>query len=214
MRVLVIASAKGGSGKSLVSANLAARLSKRKGDRVAMIDLDGTQGTLTKWWLARGRGVTPYLLEDPRSVASDVRTLAADGYTWCVIDTPPLDMKVIEFAINVADFVVIPVMLSAPDLDAAKTIVGLCNRWRKKYAFLINSFDNRPAFKKANADGLALMAQRDPVFKTRMPDNPKFREGWSVGKVGAETDKKLGDEVGKIIAEIEEMTASKAKAKG
>jgi len=47
-----------------------------------------------------------------------------------------------------------------------------------------------------------------------MPDNPKFREGWSVGKVGAETDKKLGDEVGKIIAEIEEMTVSKVKAKG
>ena len=213
MRVLVIASAKGGSGKSLVSANLAARLSKRKGDRVAMIDLDGTQGTLTKWWLARGRGVTPYLLEDPRSVASDVRTLAADGYTWCVIDTPPLDMKVIEYAVNVADFVVIPVMLSAPDLDAAKTIVGLCNRWRKKYAFLINSFDNRPAFKKANADAKAMMPG-GPVFTTKLPDNPKFREGWAAGKVGAETDKKLGEDVNKIIAEIEEMTAPKAKAKG
>ena len=210
MKVLVVASAKGGSGKTLVTANVAARLAKRKGERVAMIDLDGTQGTLTKWWQARGRGVSPYLLEDPRSVASDVRTLAADGYTWCVIDTPPLDMKVIEFAVNVADFVIVPLMLSAPDIDAAKTVIGLCNRWRKKYAFLINSFDSRPTFKKANADGLAMLP-RGPVFETRLPDSPKFREGWQTGKVGADTDKTLTAKVDELIDEIKEFGSAKAK---
>lgn len=201
MKVLVVASAKGGSGKSLVTANIAARLAKRKGERVAMIDLDSTQGTLTKWWEARGRPGAPYLLEDARSLVSDLRTLAADGYTWCVIDTPPLDMKVIEFAVMSADFVVMPVILSTPDIDSSKTIVALCSKRRRKYAYLINSFDSRPTFKKVNADGLA-MIPRGAVLKTRLPDSPKFREGWNVGKAGADTDKALAAVLDEVIDEI------------
>lgn len=214
MKVLVVASAKGGSGKSLVTANIAARLAKRKGERVAMIDLDSTQGTLTRWWEARGRPSAPFLLEDARSLVSDLRTLAADGYTWCVIDTPPLDMKVIEFAVMSADFVVIPVILSAPDLDSSKTIVALCQKRRRKYAFLINSFDSRPAFKKANADGLS-MIPRGSVLDTRLPDNPKFREGWNVGKVGGENDKTLSAVLDNLIDEIKaEITPAKGAANG
>lgn len=210
MKALVVASCKGGSGKSLVSANLATRLAKGKGERVAMIDLDGTQGTLTKWWCARGRGVAPYLLEEPGSVSSDVRALAADGYTWCVIDTPPLDMKVIEFAVNNADLVVIPVMLSAPDVESAKSIVGLCNRWRKPYRFLINSFDSRPAFKKANAEAFAQLP-RGAVFETRLPDHAKFREGWQAGKAGSEADKTLGSALSELVDEIKALLPQKAK---
>jgi hypothetical protein len=58
------------------------------------------------------------------------------------------------------------------------------------------------------------MIPRGPVFDTKHPDSPKFREGWQTGKVGVETDKKLGDEINAVIDEIEEMTPPKMKAKG
>ena len=158
----------------------------------------------------RGRSVAPFLLEDTRSLGSDLRTLAADGYTWCVIDTPPLDMKVIEFAVNSGDFILIPVILSAPDIDASRTIVALCSKWRRKYGYLVNSLDSRPAFKKANADGLTMLPPKS-ILRTRIPDSPKLREGWTQGKAGVEIDKAIATKFGELIEEILAELAPKTK---
>jgi cellulose biosynthesis protein BcsQ len=63
MKVFTIAGPKGGCGKSVATASLAVRALKDAG-RVAIVDLDEDQGTLTEWWTLRGRRVDPFLKQD------------------------------------------------------------------------------------------------------------------------------------------------------
>lgn len=50
MQVIVLATQKGGSGKSTIARSIAAELTGR--GRVALLDID-PQGSLTKWWQRR-----------------------------------------------------------------------------------------------------------------------------------------------------------------
>lgn len=218
MKVLVTASGKGGTGKSLVAATLAIRLARqRKGDKgegkVGMIDLNADQASLTQWWILRGRGVAPYLMEEPGSVIDDVKALSAQGYAWCVIDTPPTDTEINEFAILVADLVIIPVRLAFLDTNATDMIVDMCRKRKKRFAFLINAYDGRPQFKKANSEAIAMLAGRGPVFETKLPYSAKFLEGQSTGKTGPELDKTLATTVDELIEEIKEMVAKPAQTR-
>jgi cellulose biosynthesis protein BcsQ len=114
------------------------------------------------------------LVEKPSGVIDDVRALAAQGYHWCVVDTPPTDTDINEFAILVADLVIVPVRASFLDLNATQMITDSWKKRRKRYAFLVNAFDSRPAFKKANAEALELLDGQGPVFETRLPYSAKF----------------------------------------
>ena len=91
MKTLAIASGKGGTGKSIIAATIAARLAARsRKERVAMIDLNADQATLTQWYIARGGGVSPYLLQDGNSsLISNVRAL--EGRLFVVHHRLPAD---------------------------------------------------------------------------------------------------------------------------
>jgi cellulose biosynthesis protein BcsQ len=58
---IAVASTKGGSGKSSITAALAVQAAK-EGGRVAMLDWE-PQGSLTLWWLMRGKPENPLLLQ-------------------------------------------------------------------------------------------------------------------------------------------------------
>jgi chromosome partitioning protein len=216
MKVIVCASGKGGSGKTLTTATLAIRLARqKKGDKgegkVAMIDLNADQASLTQWWILRGRGVAPFLLENPGNVIHDVKTLAADNYSWCLIDTPPTDTEVIEFAIMTADLVVVPVRASFLDMNAIDLIVDLCKKRRRPYAFLFNSYDARPQFKKVNAEALAMLKGKGGrIFEAKLPYDAAFMSGQSAGKTGPEVKADLGKNVDGLIGEIKDMLAERA----
>jgi chromosome partitioning protein len=218
MKVIVTASGKGGTGKTLVAATLAIRLARqRKGDKsdgkVGMIDLNADQASLTQWWVLRGRGVSPYLMEEAGSVIDDVKTLSAEGYAWCLIDTPPTDTEINEFAILVADLVIIPVRPAFLDMNATDLIVDICRKRKKKFAFLINSYDGRPQFRKANTEAIAMLAGRGPIFETRLPYSAKFIEGQSSGKTGPELDKALAASVDALLEEVKAMISKPAQSR-
>jgi cellulose biosynthesis protein BcsQ len=216
MKTLTVASGKGGTGKSIIAASIAAQLAARsRKERVAMIDLNSDQATLTQWWIARGRGVSPYLLQDGNSsLIVNVRALRKDGYAWCVIDCPPTDTVINEVGIMVSDFVVVPVRLAFFDASATQSIVETAKQRRKPFAFLVNAFDARPAFKKPNAEALALLASLGPIFKTRLPYSAKFIEGQSAGKTPAEIDKPISDAFDALVEEIKVMLSTKGKPNG
>src|SRR5579864_1200728 len=107
MKTIAIASAKGGSGKSSIAAALAVRACQDT-PKVAMMDLNLDQGSLTQWWTVRGSPDVPGLAVNIENVPRDVKTLAT-AYDWLFIDTPPAEMDLIEQAIAVADAVLVPV---------------------------------------------------------------------------------------------------------
>lgn len=213
MKVLTIASGKGGTGKTIIAATLAARLATRSPkERVAMIDLNSDQASLTQWWIARGRGVSPYLVQDVSNLVSTVRALNKDGYSWCVIDCPPTDTHINDFGILVADLVIVPVRLAFLDTNATQSTVETAVQRRKRFAFLVNAYDVRPAFKKSNTEALGMLGLIGPMFETRLPYSAKFIEGQSAGKTPAELDKTISEKIDALIAEIDAMLSTKGKA--
>ena len=92
-----------------------------------MIDLNADQGSLTRWHKARGTPMNPHLEHKIRKLPVDVEVIRASGrFEWMFIDTPPLDMDVIETAVQVANCVVIPVRTSGLDINALDAIVEMC----------------------------------------------------------------------------------------
>jgi Mrp family chromosome partitioning ATPase len=70
VKVIAMASPKGGSGKTTIASALAVRAAEES-KRVAMFDLNSDQGNLTQWWVLRGEPMCPRLVEDaPTSPAT------------------------------------------------------------------------------------------------------------------------------------------------
>jgi cellulose biosynthesis protein BcsQ len=122
---------------------------------------------------------------------------------------PLQQFRIARIAVLVADLVIIPVRPAFLDMNATESLVGTCKKRRKRYAFLVNAFDGRPAFKKSNTDALGLLDGQGPVFNVRLPYSAKFIEGQSAGKTGPEVDKALAAPIDALIDEIKEMIGMK-----
>jgi chromosome partitioning protein len=135
MNVLVFASRKGGSGKSTLSAHLAAHAAKPSRPTL-LIDAD-PQGSLSLWHELRGQEV-PALRRGSRGLADAVKAAKREGYAWTFIDTPPNKSAAVVEAIRLATLVVIPARPSVFDLDAVRETIDLARELRKPYAVVIN----------------------------------------------------------------------------
>ena len=107
-RTIVVASSKGGSGKTTALANLAVRATQES-QRVALLDVDPQQ-SLARWWELRGSPDNPKLItnnggacDDP---TTDVPILQQRGWQWIFIDSPPAMMDKLGLSIAVADLVI------------------------------------------------------------------------------------------------------------
>src|SRR3546814_310190 len=107
LKVLVVASQKGGSGKTTLAGHLAVQAELSGEGPVGLIDVD-PQGSLADWWNERA-APNPFFIQTtvPR-LADDIRELAAHGLELLVIDTPPALTATIADVIRVADLVLIP----------------------------------------------------------------------------------------------------------
>src|SRR5258707_59917 len=101
MNVIVVASRKGGSGKSTLTAHLAAHANKSSRPCL-LIDAD-PQGSLTLWHGLRGNG-EPALKSGLRGV-SDIVKAAKRDYEWIFVDTPPVMSAVVTDAVRSATLV-------------------------------------------------------------------------------------------------------------
>src|SRR2546426_734192 len=135
MNVIVFASRKGGSGKSTLTAHLAAHVD-RASRPCLLIDAD-PQGSLTLWHGLRGTG-EPALKSGLRGVSGIVKAARHD-YEWTFIDTPPLASAGVNDAIRCATLVVIPTRPTLFDLSAVRETIDLCRAAHKPYAVVINA---------------------------------------------------------------------------
>lgn len=135
MNVIVFASRKGGSGKSTLTAHIAAQAQKSSRPCL-LIDAD-PQGSLTLWHGLRGTG-EPVLRSAQRGV-SDILKAAKRDYDWVFIDTPPTISALVNDAIRSATLVVIPTRPTVFDLNAVRETIDLCRGARKPYAVVINA---------------------------------------------------------------------------
>ena len=141
MNVIVFASRKGGSGKSTLTAHLAAH-ANRPSRRCMLIDCD-PQGSISLWHKLRGTA-EPQLRNGARGgIKEIVEQAQADGVEWAFVDTPPNMSGAVTDAISVATLVVIPVRLAVFDLAAVKETIDFARQSKKPFALVINAVPPR-----------------------------------------------------------------------
>ncbi|WP_333571651.1 ParA family protein [Sphingomonas sp.] len=138
MRVLALASQKGGSGKTTLSGHLAVQAQRSGAGPVAMIDLD-PQGSLTDWWSEREAELPALAQTTIARLAADIEALRQQGFRLVVIDTPPAITPAIFTVIQVAELIVIPTRPSPHDLRAVGATADLCERAHKPLLFVVNA---------------------------------------------------------------------------
>src|SRR5262249_56128308 len=86
MKLITLASRKGGAGKSTLTAHLAA-CAHSAGRRCLLVDAD-PQGSLTLWQSLRADGQPP-LQSAARGIDRALAYASIEGYEWVFIDTAP-----------------------------------------------------------------------------------------------------------------------------
>jgi len=162
MIVITVASRKGGSGKSTLTAHLAAYANKAS-RRCLLIDAD-PQGSLTLWHSLRKSG-EPLLRNATRGVDSLVKAARQAGLEWVFIDTPPQASGIVNDAINAATLVVIPARPSVFDVDAVKETIAYARERRKPYAIVLNGAPPR----RGNSESPIVTAARESLEELKAP---------------------------------------------
>jgi len=137
MQTIVLATQKGGSGKTTLAIGLALA-AIQAGHTVRLIETD-SQGTLSNWQSRR-----PYAepIVEPVYVAGDVeqrlQTLESDGVTLAIVDTAGGISAATTSAIRHADLCLIPARPSIADIEASASTLGIVRAWNKPFAFILN----------------------------------------------------------------------------
>ena len=162
MNVIVFASRKGGSGKSTLTAHLAAQVHKAS-KPCLLIDAD-PQGSLTLWHKLRGTN-EPAIKTAVNSVSGIVAAAKRDGIEWVFIDTPPNMSAVVDDAIKNATMVIIPARPGVFDVNAVQETIQTCRAARKPYAVVING---APA-QRDEVESRIVTIAREALAKFRAP---------------------------------------------
>ena len=184
MRVLALASQKGGSGKTTLSGHLAVQAQRSGAGPVVLIDID-PQGSLSEWWNEREDEMPAFAQTTVARLASDLEVLRAKGFKLAVIDTPPAITMAIQSVLQVAELVIIPTRPSPHDLRAAGATVDLCERAGKPLIFVVNAATPRA---KITHEAAVALSQHGTVAPVTLHHRTDFAASMIDGRTVMETD--------------------------
>jgi chromosome partitioning protein len=184
MRIIVVASQKGGSGKTTISGHLAVEAERNGHGPVAVIDTD-PQGSLAHWWNAREATEPAFVQSSLTSLRDDLNRLREQGFRLIVIDTPPAVTRAISEVVAYADLVVLPTRPSPHDLRAVGATVDILEARGKAMIFVLNG-----ATARARITGQAAVAlsQHGTVAPTTVHHRVNFASSMIDGRTVMETD--------------------------
>lgn len=181
--VIVVASQKGGSGKTTLSGHIAVEAERAGDGPVALVDCD-PQGSLAKWWNARAAS-TPLFARVPiAELGAGIAQLRRSGVKLIVIDTPPAVTQAIADVVAHADLVVAPTRPSPHDLRAVGPTVDIVERLKKPMVFVVNGATARARITAETAVALSQHGVVAPVtLHHRVDFAASMIDGRTVGEV-------------------------------
>ena len=187
MHVLVLASQKGGSGKTTLSGHLAVEADSAGIGPVALIDTD-PQGSLSHWWNARQSSTPHFAKVGLLELGEALEQLRRAGIKLAVIDTPPAITASISQVVAHADLVVVPTRPSPHDLRAVGATVDIAERHGKPVIFIVNGATPRARITGEAAIALSQHGVVAPVtLHHRVDFAASMVDGRTVGEVVAKS---------------------------
>lgn len=184
MRVLAMASQKGGSGKTTLSGHLAVQAQLAGHGPVVLIDID-PQGSLSDWWNERDTEYPAFAQTTVARLQADLEVLRQQGFRLAVIDTPPAITMAIQSVIQVAELIVIPTRPSPHDLRAVGATVDLCERAGKPLIFVVNAATPKA---RITSEAAVALSQHGTVAPITLHHRTDFASSMIDGRTVMETD--------------------------
>jgi chromosome partitioning protein len=206
--VITVAQQKGGAGKTMLAANLAAAMAPDR--RVCLLDID-PQRSLKRWHEIRERqsrtlpAITFSDVSGWRLRAELARLMAT--HDALIVDTPPQVDTEAKLAIRNAHLVLVPLQPSPPDLWAAEGTVQLARAEKRPMRLVLN---RAPAASK-----LRSMVEHDAaaaghvVLANTLGNRAGFANAFAqgMGAVEAAPKKVAAREILALLREIEGVVA-------
>ncbi len=186
MRTIVIASQKGGVGKTTIAGHLGVMAEQSGEGPVALIDTD-PQGSLASWWNERVNEAPLFARVEIERLKEHLAALKQAGVKLAIIDTPPSVTEMIRKVLAMADLVVIPTRPSPHDLRAVGSTVELVEAAGKRMIFVINGAAQRA---KIAGEAAIALSQHGTVAPVTLYQRTDFASSMIDGRTVQEIDPK------------------------
>ena len=196
VRVLALASQKGGSGKTTLSGHIAVQAERAGAGPVVLVDID-PQASLADSWNEPEAEQPAFATTTVARLATDLDALRQQGFKLAVIDTPPAITVAIQSVISVADLVVIPTRPSPHDLRAVGATVDLCERAGKPLIFVVNAGTPKA---RITSEAAVALSQHGTVAPITIHNRTEFAASMIDGRTVMEVNPG-----GRSAAEVEQL---------
>src|SRR3954452_644737 len=183
LQVIVLASRKGGAGKTTLCSHLSVQCERSGAGRVAIADTD-PQGGLAAWFNARA-AETPIFVDTSKGLAAAVKACRAGGINLLLVDTPPSVADIIGSVVREADLVIVPVRPSPNDLRAVAGTVELIAKVKKPMVFVVNQVTPRA---RITAEAAIALSQHGTVAPLMLASRVDFATSMTDGRTAGELD--------------------------
>jgi chromosome partitioning protein len=196
MHVIVLASQKGGSGKTTLTGNLAIAAELAGNLSAVLIDTD-PQGSLAAWWNVRKAESPAFASATVAELQAKLESLDAAGYELAFVDTPPAIAHAISAVIAQADLVLLPIRPSPHDLRAVGSTVELVQEQGKPFAFVLTQAKPNT---RLMVQAMAALSAHGTVAPAVIHDRIDYAASMIDGRTVQETDP-----TGRSAAEMGEL---------
>jgi len=215
MKVVAIASQKGGAGKSTFAVNLAV-LADQQSSPAVLIDMD-EQGSLSVWQDLRG-ALTPLVVPTRPEELDEVLHAARrdQRIRWVFLDAPPLSNSSVAAVMRSASLVVIPARPSVFDVAAISATVAMARKLQKPFFVALNAVPPRRGLTEMPDVIRARKAIREmnaPVWRGSVAQRAVFSQALAAGlsAVEQEPDGSAAREVRALWQDIVRVVESLAR---
>jgi chromosome partitioning protein len=196
MKVVVIASRKGGSGKTTLAGHLAVQAELTGDGPVGLVDTD-PQGSLADWWNERREARPHYVQTSVAELPGDLEDLAAQGIRLLIVDTAPALTESVGEVVSLSDLVVIPSRPSPHDLRSIGGTVDIVEHLGKPLIFVLNGAAPRA---RITGEAVSVLSRHGPLAPTVVHQRVDFAASMIDGRTAMEinAESRAAQEVGEL----------------
>ncbi len=207
MKVIAVASQKGGSGKTTLAGHLAVQAEMMGAGPVALVDTD-PQGSLSEWWNEREAETPLFARTTIDKLKDDVTRMSQMGIELLIIDTPPAITETIATVLAVADLLIIPTRPSPHDLRAVGATVELAEGLDTPLIFVVNGATPRA---RITGEAAIALSQHGTLAPSIIHQRVDFASSMIDGRTVMELNpsSKSSEEVTKLWTYIDERIQKK-----